>query len=179
VSRYQKLDPGKILEAAEALIREDGAHAVSIRNVAEKGGISKGGVQSNFGTVDKLIQALFEKWEGQMDALVDEMRKQACAEDDEISVFLKASRLFHTSNPERNAALMILMTQSEGRREYARNWLQKRMAPIDVTTAEGRKQRLSFLVYETMLAMKSLQIVGLNDDQWLDVFNDLDALFND
>lgn len=177
MSRHQKLDPDKILEATEALIREDGAHAVSIRNVAEKCGVSKGGVQSNFGTVDKLIQALFEKWEGQMDALISDVREDAGPGADEMTVFLKASRQFHMSNPERNAALMILMTQSEERREYARSWLQKRMEHIDTATPEGRRQRLSFLVYETMLAMKSVQIVGISDDEWLEVFEDLDTLF--
>lgn len=178
MGRYQKLDRDMLLDAAETLIREDGAHALSIRNIAAKCGVSKGGVQSNFGTVDKLISALFDRWDKQLDNLVAEVRSQSGGELDEMTIFLKASKLFHMSNPGRNAALMILMTQSEERRKYARNWLRSRMKHIDATTPEGRRQRLYFLVIETLLAVKSVQIVGLSDEDWTEVFYDLDAVFD-
>ena len=179
MSRYQKLDPERILEAAEALIREDGAHTLSIRNVAAKCGVSKGGVQSNFGTVDKLIESLFDKWGSQMDALIDEERQSADAGASETKIFLKASRRFHFSNPERNAALMILMTQSAERRAYAQGWLRQHMQDIDASDAAGRRERLYFMIIESLLATKSMELTALDDQTWREIFDDLDTLFGE
>lgn len=178
MSRYQPLDRDKLLKSVETLIREDGAHAVSIRNVAAKCGVSKGGIQSNFGTVDGLIDALFEKWGKEMDALTQQIRAQSAGTLSEVRIFLRASREFHFSNPERNAALMILMTQTPERRDYARQWLRDRLGMIDPMSDQARDERLYFIICEALLVVKSVQITDLSDQEWRDVFDDLDRLFD-
>ena len=64
--------PEVILEAAEALIRREGAARLTIDAVAAEAGLSKGGVMHHFASKDALIAAMVRHQFGRMDA---EMRE--------------------------------------------------------------------------------------------------------
>lgn len=178
VARYKKLNQDALLDAAEAVIREKGAHALSIGTVAAAANVSRGGIQSAFGSKEELVKALFKRWEFELETLIDQIRSESVGDCDSMDIFLKASREIHLSNPQRNAAMMTLMAQSEEHRQWARNWIFSKMGDIDVSTPEGKQCRLKLLLFEGLFVMKSIRIVELSDQEWLEIFDDLERLLN-
>ena len=68
VRRRSAQTPEVILEAAEALIRREGAARLTIDAVAAEAGLSKGGVMHHFTSRDALIAAMVRHQFGRMDA---------------------------------------------------------------------------------------------------------------
>lgn len=66
MGRQRIIDREKVLEAAEEIVINQGATALTIDAVAKAMGISKGGVQYCFGNKDALIDAMFERWASPM-----------------------------------------------------------------------------------------------------------------
>lgn len=64
VGRRKTIDRNSVVDAAEALVAERGSSALTISAVAEVAGITKGGVQSCFGTKEALIAAMLDRWMG-------------------------------------------------------------------------------------------------------------------
>jgi len=52
----------KLLNAAGAVVRRDGAQALTLDAVAAEAGVSKGGLLYHFGTKRELIEALVDRW---------------------------------------------------------------------------------------------------------------------
>lgn len=64
VGRRKTIDRNSVVDAAEAVVAERGSSALTISAVAEVAGITKGGVQSCFGTKEALIAAILDRWMG-------------------------------------------------------------------------------------------------------------------
>lgn len=73
VRRRSAQTPDVILEAAEALIRREGAARLTIDAVAAEAGLSKGGVMHHFASKDALIAAMVRHQLGRMDAEITEI----------------------------------------------------------------------------------------------------------
>jgi AcrR family transcriptional regulator len=52
----------KLLNAAGAVVRRDGAQALTLDAVAAEAGVSKGGLLYHFGTKRELIETLVDRW---------------------------------------------------------------------------------------------------------------------
>src|SRR5471032_1857150 len=61
LTRKKEIDRDRILDAAEAVIRESGGRSFTLDAVAERAGISKGGLVYSFATKDKLVYAALER----------------------------------------------------------------------------------------------------------------------
>jgi len=61
VTRKKEIDRDKVLDAAGAVIRESGGRSFTLDAVAERAGISKGGLVYTFATKDELIHAALER----------------------------------------------------------------------------------------------------------------------
>src|SRR5580700_11743943 len=61
VARKKEIDRDKVLDAAEAVILESGGRNFTLDAVAERAGISKGGLVYTFATKDGLIHAALER----------------------------------------------------------------------------------------------------------------------
>jgi AcrR family transcriptional regulator len=51
----------KLLDAAASIVAKDGAMAASLDSIAEKAGLTKGAVYSNFGSKEELLEALADR----------------------------------------------------------------------------------------------------------------------
>ena len=60
--RPRSIDRDKVLDAAEGIVAAEGAAGLTFDAVARAAGITKGGVQYCFGTKDKLIEAMIDRW---------------------------------------------------------------------------------------------------------------------
>lgn len=61
MARKKEIDKDKVLDAAEAVILETGGRHFTLDAVAERAGISKGGLVYTFATKDDLIHAALER----------------------------------------------------------------------------------------------------------------------
>jgi AcrR family transcriptional regulator len=61
VARKKEIDRDKVLDAAEAVILESGGRNFTLDAVAERAGISKGGLVYTFATKDGLVHAALER----------------------------------------------------------------------------------------------------------------------
>ena len=65
-----------LLDAAEAVLLEHGTQALTLTAVAERAGVSKGGLLYHFPTKEALIKALVSRVIAEFDALVEEYGRQ-------------------------------------------------------------------------------------------------------
>jgi AcrR family transcriptional regulator len=61
LTRKKEIDRDRILDAAEAVILESGGQSFTLDAVAERAGISKGGLVYSFATKDDLVYAALER----------------------------------------------------------------------------------------------------------------------
>jgi len=61
LTRKKEIDRDRILDAAEAVILESGGQRFTLDAVAERAGISKGGLVYSFATKDQLVYAALER----------------------------------------------------------------------------------------------------------------------
>jgi AcrR family transcriptional regulator len=67
MGRRASIDRNDILNAAEALVAEQGAARLTLDALAERAEVSKGGLQYNFRTKDALIRAMLERMLTELD----------------------------------------------------------------------------------------------------------------
>lgn len=178
MARYQKLDRDKMLEAAEALILKEGAHALSIGGVAKQAGVSKGGIQSTFGTREGLVQALFERWGDALDRAVLKLEKEHGADFDPFHLFLKATLETHHENPHQDAAMMFLLLKDSQMRERSHQWVMDKVERFELHGEEGRQRRLKFVVTQALAVIRSLEMMPFSKEEWQEIFNDADEVTN-
>ena len=61
MTRKKEIDRDRVLDAAEAVILESGGRSFTLDAVAERAGISKGGLVYSFATKDDLVHATLER----------------------------------------------------------------------------------------------------------------------
>jgi len=61
----------RLLNAAGAVVRRDGAQALTLDAVAAEAGVSKGGLLYHFGTKRELIEALVDRWLAEFERDID------------------------------------------------------------------------------------------------------------
>ncbi|WP_262272361.1 MULTISPECIES: TetR/AcrR family transcriptional regulator [Microvirga] len=76
-TRGRKSSREKILDAAAELVGEIGAGRLTLESVAERAGLSKGGLLYNFPTKDALLQAMIQRMIDQVASEKDALREQA------------------------------------------------------------------------------------------------------
>ncbi len=76
-SRGRKSSREKILDAAAELVAEIGAGRLTLEAVAEKAGLSKGGLLYNFPTKEALLQGMIQRLIDQVSAEKEALRGQA------------------------------------------------------------------------------------------------------
>jgi AcrR family transcriptional regulator len=176
MARYGKLDREALLDAAYEVILTQGAHALSIGNVAKAAGVTKGGIQSNFGTRENLIEALFERWGRDLDDQIAEAAQSEGAPTDPMLLFLQACRSNHRVTPRQDAAMMFLMSQNEELRESSRKWISEKLERFGLNAPGAGIKRLHFLVVTALITMKSMELTSLSEEDWDNVFEELETI---
>jgi AcrR family transcriptional regulator len=124
----------ELLDAAVAVVRRDGAAALTLDAVAAEGGVSKGGVLYHFASKRALIDGLLERWLDDFEARLD-------AGGDALTAYVRACDL-SAADPDRTASefgLLAGMIEEprvlEATRERQAGWMERMLAgapdPVD------------------------------------------------
>jgi AcrR family transcriptional regulator len=94
----------RLLDAAVAVVRRDGAQAVTLDAVAAQAGVSKGGLLYHFASKRRLLDAIVDRWleQWQADLEADERG------DGFAAAFVRASHLGGAGREERAAEVGLL-----------------------------------------------------------------------
>jgi AcrR family transcriptional regulator len=115
-----------LLDAAAAVIRRDGAGAVTLDSVAAEAGVTKGGVLYHFASKRALIDGLIGRWLDELEGRLDG--------EDLLTAYVRACDL----DPEQSASefgLLAGMIEEpevlEVARERYADWMERMLAGVD------------------------------------------------
>ncbi|MDX7986144.1 TetR/AcrR family transcriptional regulator [Xenorhabdus sp. 12] len=176
MGRRKTIDREVLLDAAEQIVTTQGAAALTIDAVAKAVGITKGGVQYNFGTKDALIDAMFERWGESYDQQFQKIAGENPNPLTAMHAHVEATRQSDAASTAKAAGLMAALLQTPERLKSTKAWYQERMAGLDMATVEGRQARLAFLATEGAFILRFFGLMEMNEDEWEGIFDDISTL---
>lgn len=179
MARPRSIDREKLLDAAEDLVRGQGAAALTIDALARACGVTKGGVQYAFGTKDDILDALFARWSRDYDAKFSAIAGPDADAVQRIRAHHAATREADEVSMTKAASLMAGLMQTPEHLISTQGWYRDRLAGLDVTTDEGRRARLAFFATEGAFLLHFLRFMPLEDAEWQAVFADIAGLLPD
>lgn len=176
MGRKKLIDRDAVLDAAEEILRTQGAAALTIDAVAKAMDITKGGVQYCFGNKEGMVKALLDRW-----CVEYEKKMQAVLggkEDAESLIWANlevSQELSHTLD-SKAASILAVMYQSPGERGILQDWYKDILSRLDTSTERGRMVRLAFYAGEGIFALRSLGLIQISSGEWREVLSDILAL---
>lgn len=174
MGRRPTIDRDHVLDIAENIVSEHGAAALTIEAVAKAADISKGGVQSCFGTKEAMISAMLERWmleyEKDCAALLQDKSKHAEAR---ILAHIELSLGTSTASSERSAALVAALLHRPDHLEHVRNWYSERFAGLFEADDKGRLLRVAMLATEGAVLLRYFGLASLSESEWSVLHDDI------
>ncbi len=167
-SAAAKSTRSRILAAADALARSDGPGHLSLDAVAQRAGVSKGGLLYHFPSKTKLLEALVEEFLSNFDGML-RARETDARKDVLISAyvefFLNERRL---GDPPPSGLLAALAEDPEllaPVRRYERDFLDR----IRANASDPALATLAFLAVHGIRAMELLNVKVVDEEEVAEV----------
>jgi AcrR family transcriptional regulator len=163
LTRKKEIDRDRILDAAEAVILESGGRSFTLDAVAERAGISKGGLVYTFATKDGLVYATLEREMARFQEAVGRRRgggpigpaelvlahiEEALAEDD--------------ASTQKAAFLVAALVHNPDMLEPVRRYYR---ALLDPLRSEPHEVRYALLAVEGIFLLRGLGLVEVSADE--------------
>lgn len=171
MSRKKMIDPEQILDAAEAIILETGGQAFTLDAVAERAGISKGGLVYTFATKDELIAAALKRELARFQTSVEKRAKNHSSSARlaaQVEQTLSEEEALHQVVAFMLTALMHAPAMLEPCRDYYRRLLMD----FDSSTEAGRKSRLAIFAIEGVFLLHGLGLADLSLEYRREILQD-------
>ncbi|MBU8544427.1 MULTISPECIES: TetR/AcrR family transcriptional regulator [Roseomonadaceae] len=178
MGRPPTIDRDKVLDLAEQILLKEGTGALTIDAVAKAAGVSKGGIQSRFGTKDDLIGAMLERWSEEYNA---QMRARLGPEPEPMAVargHVDITMALNAAERARAAGFMAAMIDATHRRAECRAWYAELFGGLDPRSKEGRRARMTLLATEGAFLLRTFGLMDFGDDEWADVQDGLRAILD-
>lgn len=174
MSRPQSIDRGLVLDAAERIVVERGASHLTFESVSREVGVTKGGIQSCFGTKEGLVMAMLKRWGESYD---DAMRQlpQSSGPFKDARDHVRLTAVSHDLNA-RSASLLAALMQSKEQVAFARDWYARHAEGFDLQSDEGRRARVAFFATEGMFLLRYLRLADITQAEWDGFFKDVEHL---
>lgn len=171
MGRKAVIDRENLLDLAEALVRREGAAALTIGGLAAEAGISKGGVQYSFSSKDELVRGLVDRWTAQFDR---EMEGEDGSPLGFVRRYLAATRTSGTMIDAKIAAVMMGYMRDPENLRATRDWYRGIFARLTGADAEARRARVAFLALEGLFL---LRVNGFDSEmEWEGFLQDVEAI---
>ena len=178
MSKPRSIDRDRVLDMAEDIVTEGGATALTIGAVAQAAGISKGGVQSCFGTKSGLVQAMAGRWAANYDECLEKVTGRPVEQISDLEKVQAHVRI--TAAEERlnvrAACHLAMQMESDDLREWIRRWHAARLENLQPGSDEERAARIAYLAAEGAFLLRYFGLLEMDDRQWQSVFEDIAAL---
>ncbi len=171
--RPRSIDRDKVLDAAERIVAANGAAGLTFDAVARAAGITKGGVQYCFGTKEKLIDAMIDRWSDAFETDIAALVGPDPGPVEVIRGHLTVTRDENAADHSRSAVMMTALLDRPERVAEGRDWYMQRLAGLDLNDPEGRRVALAFLAGEGAFLLKSLGLIDFADADWTRLYDDM------
>lgn len=170
MGRKRSIDRDALLDAAEAIVAEEGPGRLTFDALAARAGVSKGGVLYCFASKQDLVAAMQLR---DMERFAAEVaRRREAGEEDELTAHLVATRDESDAMAARAASLMASLVESSARApigDFYRRWLER----LDTGKAEDGNRRLAFLAAEAAYLLRGMGLVTFSDKAWNELFGEI------
>ncbi|CDZ40714.1 Transcriptional regulator, TetR family [Neorhizobium galegae bv. officinalis] len=171
------VDKDRVIALAEGIVSERGAAALTIDAVAKAAGITKGGVQSSFGTKDALIAAMLDKWMSEDDRRFrDYLGDGPASPARKVAAHVKVTHQQDEATHSRAVSLLVSLLQSTEHLESARRWYARRIDGLQDDNENDERALLAFLAAEGAFFLKFLKLIDIDQDRWDRIFTLIDKL---
>lgn len=176
MGRKKLIDRDAVLNAAEEILRTQGAAALTIDAVAKAMEITKGGVQYCFGNKEGMVKALLDRWCAEYEKKMQEVL--GGKEDSESMIWgnLEVSQELSHTLDSKAASVLAVIYQSPNERKQLQEWYNEMLSGLDTRTERGRLARLAFYAGEGIFALRSLGLVQVSSEEWREILSDILAL---
>ncbi|OJH36906.1 TetR/AcrR family transcriptional regulator [Cystobacter ferrugineus] len=178
MGRRPAIDRDKVLDIAESILLTAGTASLTIDAVAKAAGISKGGVQSCFGTKNELIAAMMERWAREYDAQVMAAVGPSPGPVEAVRGHVHATMEMDEESNARAAGMMAALIEASEHIASTRAWYRDRFGGLDLQSEEGRRARLAFLATEGAFMLRAFGFIRPSEEEWRGLNEDLLALLN-
>ncbi|WP_274604011.1 TetR/AcrR family transcriptional regulator [Sphingomonas sp. CFBP 13720] len=166
LGRIRTIERDAILDAAESVTMAKGPAGLTIAAVAEKMGITNGGVQYSFRSKEAMIAAMFERWR---EEYADRMAQLQIDTDDGHAMtraHIDLTRNFDECSRRRVPSILVAILNSPQHVALTRAWYRDRVDAIDATTDEGRMLRVALFAIEGAFLMRLFGLVEMEPHEW-------------
>ena len=166
MSRKKEIDRDRILDAAEAVILESGGRNFTLDAVAERAGISKGGLVYNFATKDGLVHAALEREVARFQEAVGRRIDGKPVKPFELVLAHIEEALDEDDAATRKAAFLVTaLIHAPDMLEPARRYYRALLDPPLSKSGEAHEVRNALLAVEGIFLLRGLGFVEVSAEE--------------
>ncbi|MCC4610009.1 TetR/AcrR family transcriptional regulator [Xanthomonas campestris] len=179
MGRKKTIDRDKVLDAAEAIIASRGGSGLTMDAVAQAAGITKGGVQSCFGTKEALIEAMLMRWGAMYQHDFDRHMIDALGPEQALNAHIAATADADDASNAKAAALIAGLLQSPDHLKWVQGWYVDRFQLIARQEGPaGVAARTAFFATEGLFFLKYFGLMQIGPEDWKKYFAELGEVLN-
>ncbi|MDK4711974.1 TetR/AcrR family transcriptional regulator [Rhizobium sp. CNPSo 4039] len=170
MARKKEIERDRILDAAEAVILDSNGRNLTLDAVAERAGISKGGLVYSFATKDELIYAALEREVTRFQKAV----RQRVGDGSTGPIELVLAHIEEAFNEDdastRMAAFLVTaLVHAPGMLEPVRRLYRTLLDPLRSKSREFAEVRQALLAVEGIFLLRGLGFVEVSSDEFKSV----------
>jgi len=158
VTRRKEIDRDKVLDCAESIILESGGRHFTLDAVAERAGISKGGLVYTFATKDALIHAALEREVLRFEAAVGRRLKdvESAGPAQRVLAHIEEALEEDEASTQKAAFLVTALVHAPTMLEPVRRLYKALLDPLRSDQPEAADVRHALLAVEGLFLLKGL-----------------------
>ncbi|MDK4701282.1 TetR/AcrR family transcriptional regulator [Rhizobium sp. CNPSo 4062] len=170
MARKKEIERDRILDAAEAVILDSNGRNLTLDAVAERAGISKGGLVYSFATKDELIYAALEREITRFQQAVRHRVGDRSADPIELVLAHIEEALKEDDASTRMAAFLVTaLVHAPGMLEPVRSLYRTLLDPLRSKSGKFAEVRQAFLAVEGIFLLRGLGFVEVSSDEFKSV----------
>jgi AcrR family transcriptional regulator len=160
LTRKKEIDRDRILDAAESVILDSGGQAFTLDAVAERAGISKGGLVYSFATKDALIRTALEREMSRFQNAVRERLGDKLVDPFEMVLAHIDEALYEDDATTQKAAFLVTaLVHAPDMMEPARRYYRTLLDPLLSKSGDAHEIRHALLAVEGLFLLRGLGFV--------------------
>ncbi|KHN54432.1 TetR/AcrR family transcriptional regulator [Pectobacterium fontis] len=173
MGRHKSIDRTRVLDEAEQIVRTQGIASLTMDAVAKAAGVTKGGIQSCFGTKDELINAMYQRWEDEFDEMTAASIRTDDSPEARVRAYIDVTYRTDAAEGDRAAGMMASLLNMPEHLAKSQAWYDLHLSGLDLNSQAGRDARLAFLASEGAFLLRYFGFMTVDDETWKAIFSDI------
>lgn len=176
MARPKQIDRDALLDVAEKCVSDNGAASLSFGSLAASAGLSKGTVQTVFGTRDNLLEALLGRWIEREEIRFDSELAGYSGKEQHVLAHLKTTEAESVEVGRTVLTMLAALAGNGSTSDIMRNWYRTRLLDLKADDDQSRRFRIAYLAAEGAFLVRNLIGLDIPEQRWSEIFTDLHRL---